>query len=100
MELKWLRRWPENADTDPVLIRHFTQQQRVWLSRRCRRGGLAWLLLQVGQEYLLFDGETAAIIVGRAPRGALLRGASRYWPRGLRHSELVECLAGRQSSAS
>lgn len=100
LELKWLRRWPENADTDPVLIRHFTQQQRVWLSRRCRRGGRAWLLLQVGQEYLLFDGEMAAEVVGRAPRGALLRSACKYWPRGLRSSELVECLTGRLISAS
>jgi hypothetical protein len=79
MELKWLRRWPKNCDESPVKIDHFTPQQRVWLKRRWRRGGAAWLLLQVRTDWLIFDGETAALIVGRVPRGKLFELCRQSW---------------------
>lgn len=75
-ELKWLKRWPKNADVSPVLIKHFTPQQRVWLKNRWRKGGRAFLLLQAGgTDWLLFDGETAAQAVGRVTRPGLHRVA-------------------------
>ena len=98
-ELKWMRTWPKNADTDPVLIKHFTPQQRVWLKRRWRAGGNVWLLLQAnGRDWLLFDGETAAIHVGRVTRPRLYELAHKVWHK-LDEKELRLCLKQRPESS-
>jgi hypothetical protein len=68
MELKCIARWPARA-TSAVSIRHFTPQQRVWLYRRWKYApGSTLLLLEVRAEgqWLLFDGDVAAKVVGRA----------------------------------
>lgn len=92
VELKWLRRWPKNADVSHVHIDHFTPQQRVWLKRRWRKGGRAFLLLQAaGQDWLLFDGETAAQAVGRVTRPQLFERALVSW-KGLNEKELASWL--------
>ena len=91
LELKWLRRWPARPDT-VVAVEHFTPKQRRWLRRRWDRGGSAWLLLQVGREWLLFTGRDAAEYVGRLTREGLYRVARARWTSGLRDEELRECL--------
>lgn len=91
IELKWLRRWPKRPETI-VPLPHFTQGQRLWLRRRCRRGGNAWLLLQCKQEWLLFYGLDAHDYVGKMTRDGLYRCARMRWTRGLRNEELRECL--------
>lgn len=93
VELKWLPRWPRNCDSAPVKIDHFTPQQRVWLKRRWRAGGHAWLLLQVARQWLLFNGETAAQIVGRVDRSMLVARAHRFWDGRLDEKELRSCLS-------
>lgn len=75
IELKWMKRWPKNAAKSPVLLEHFTAEQRIWLARRCARGGKAWLLLCVEKEWLLFDGRWAAEHVGKVAQ-EVLREAS------------------------
>ena len=98
VELKWLRSWPRNADTDPVKIKHFTPQQRVWLKRRWRRGGRAFLLLQAGgRDWLLFDGVTAAQIVGRVTRPELFERALMNW-KTFNAKELKEWLTANYST--
>ena len=93
IELKQLPRWPKNADTSPVLIEHFTKQQRVWLARRWAvYEGDAWLLLKVRHEWFLFAGAWASKYVGRVTRPVLREGAHGYWPRGLNEKELQQCL--------
>lgn len=92
IELKWLRRWPRNADVSPVLLEHYTQGQRVWHRRRARRGGRVFVLLQVGKEWLLFKGDTAALNLGKVTRPELYRLAIRHWDKGLKEEELKECL--------
>lgn len=92
IELKWLRRWPTNCDKSPVLVHHFTPQQRVWLRKRVRAGGRAYLLLQVGQEWLLFRGDVAALNLGTSTRPELKELAMKYWPKGLKNEELKQCL--------
>jgi hypothetical protein len=92
LELKWLRRWPQNAEASPVLIPHFTPQQRVWLRRRWIRGGAAYVLLKVSDEWLLFDGLTASQILGRATQPELRERAYRQWKPKLIDKELRECL--------
>ncbi len=93
IELKWARRWPEQ-ESDILRMPHFTNQQRVWLRRRWRKGGRVWLLLQVGQCWLLFDGATAADVVGTSTRRELFERAYQAWPDGLDERQLRNSLGG------
>lgn len=80
IELKWLAEWPAR-DSTVVQLPHFTPQQRLHLARRWEMGGNAYLLLQVSQDWLLFDGKEAARIVGRVPRAELEAAALAQWHR-------------------
>lgn len=82
LELKWDREWPKREET-VFRIEHFTPQQRVFLRRRWHRGGNAYLLLQVGREYLLFDGATAQQWVGLVDRATLEKIALKVWHGGM-----------------
>jgi hypothetical protein len=67
IEMKTLPDWPRPNLI--VRITHFTPQQRVWLYRRWKFApGSTHLLLQVRstREWLLFDGDVAAKVVGQA----------------------------------
>lgn len=69
IELKCIPGWPVR-DTTIVRIRHYTPQQRVFLYRRWKYApGSTLLLLEVRAEkqWLLFDGDVAAKVVGRVP---------------------------------
>lgn len=89
MELKYVAAWPKRAAT-PLRIPHFTGQQRTWLTRRVRAGGRADLLLLVEQQWLLFDGHTAAAVVGHATRTDLERVARWCWSPRLVDKELID----------
>ena len=68
LELKCVDGWPVRKSS-PLKIRHYTPQQRVWLYRRWKYApGTTFLLLEVcsDRQWLLFDGDVAAKIVGRA----------------------------------
>ena len=78
IELKWKASWPKR-ETSKLTLPHFTQQQRLTLLKRWHKGGNAYLLLQVDQDWLLFDGQEAARIVGRAPRAELESAALAVW---------------------
>jgi hypothetical protein len=88
VELKSLDAWPARHET-PVRCDHFNPEQRAWLRRRIRRGGKAWLLLRVGKEWLLFDGATAADILGTATRVQLAQATVRHWQRTPTDEELL-----------
>jgi hypothetical protein len=67
IELKCIPRWPVRASTR-VRIAHYTPQQRVWLYSRWKAApGSTLLLLEVraDRQWLLFDGDVAAKVVGR-----------------------------------
>lgn len=69
IELKRIPAWPKRATTK-VRIAHYTPQQRVWLYRRWKSSpGSTLLLLEVhaSKQWLLFDGDVAAKVVGREP---------------------------------
>lgn len=91
MELKFADRWPPRGGV--LRLEHFTQQQRVWLLKRHMAGGNVWLLLQVGKEWLLFDGQTASRSVGRVTRRELLRMATRHWPTRPPAREFQRCVS-------
>lgn len=79
IELKVLSQWPRNADVSPVLVPLYTPQQRIWARRRARRGGTVWFFLQVGNDYLLFDGAVAADIVGLSTKQQLIANTMAMW---------------------
>ena len=78
IELKWRAEWPKRTTT-VVRLPHFTPQQKLHLGRRWLKGGNAYLLLQVAQDWLLFNGEEAAKIVGQATRAELEASAQAQW---------------------
>jgi hypothetical protein len=76
LELKWLRGWPPKGGT--VAIPHYTNHQRLWLKRRWERGGRAFLVLQVKNEWFVFCG-CDALPVGTIDRTGLMEIAlQRY----------------------
>lgn len=67
IELKYIAAYPAR-DSLKLRIPHFTPQQRVWLYKRWKYApGTTHLLLEVraAGQWLLFDGDVAAKIVGR-----------------------------------
>jgi hypothetical protein len=91
VELKSLPKWPVRPET-VVRIEHFSPEQRVWLARRWRAGGDAWLLLKVGRDWLLFTGDVAAALVGKVPQRELWDDCYVGWQGGLDANELCEVL--------
>jgi hypothetical protein len=91
VELKSVDRWPPRGG--PLRIEHFTNHQRVWLLRRRRAGGQAFLLLKVGQDWLLFDGQVAARELGHRTRDELFLLTIRTWARTIDAEEMIECLS-------
>lgn len=80
VELKYAERWPPRKG--PLRVDHFTPEQRGWLVQRRQAGGLAFLLLKVGQtEWLLFDGRVAAAVLGRVTRERLYEACVARWTR-------------------
>jgi hypothetical protein len=53
VELKWLRNWPK-VKTSPVVFKHYTQKQKIWMTKRHRAGGKVGLLVQCKREWLYF----------------------------------------------
>lgn len=80
IELKYVAAWPKRPTT-PLKIRHFTPEQRTFLTRRCRinrafkRPIGAWVLLQVADDFILLAGDVAAALIGRVTRPKLLAAA-------------------------
>ena len=81
IELKQLDRWPVRPET-PIKLPHFTNQQRIFLERRWRKGGNAFLLLQVGRCFLLYEGCNVQRI-GRMSTQGDLRDMALYVFDGL-----------------
>jgi len=88
IELKWLRNWPKRPETPVKLGHDLMPHQRAWLRRRHRRGGRAWVLLQVGREWLLFDAPVAVEIIGKVNRQEMVDKSHSYWQNGLNPDEL------------
>jgi hypothetical protein len=91
LELKRVAAWPANLRT-PVRIPHFSPQQKVWLARRCQRGGRAYVLLQVERDWFLIDGLVAASGLGTWNRDDLLFNSAKHWFPNLVPEELLDFL--------
>ena len=93
IELKQMEQWPSRGG--PLRVPHFKPHQRVWLRRRWKKGGAAYMLLQVKAEWFLLAGDTAAACLGEATAATLQNLSLHYWPNGLIAEELVKCLGER-----
>lgn len=91
IELKQAGRWPPKGGD--LKLEHFTKQQRYFLRERWGNGGNVFLLLKVGRDWLLFDGDVAARDVGRATKEQLFGVARAYWVGKPRAKELIACLS-------
>lgn len=67
LELKFLEKFPHRKDT-VVRCEHFTTEQRTFMHDESMAGGRAFLWVQVGSEYFLFDGLEAAMHFDRGDR--------------------------------
>lgn len=93
IELKQQDAWPKKAGTPLNLGHDLTREQRIWLTRREARGGVALVLIQVDRDYLLLFGGVAAIIVGEATQAQLKEAAIAVWTSAAEMKrELPECL--------
>ncbi len=91
IELKWCERWPPMGG--PLRVDHFTQQQKVWLTKRRHAGGRAFLLLKVGEnEWLLFDGAVAAGVLGQVEQQKLYAACVARWTRKPKTEEICTWL--------
>lgn len=97
IELKQVPRWPARAST-PLRVPTFTSQQRAWLRDRRAAGGGAWVLLRVGTDWLLLQGEVAAAHLGTTTKAQLTAVAVAYWPAHLNTEELLLCLTRARRS--
>jgi Mesyanzhinovviridae DNA helicase len=98
IELKCLPKWPARAST-PVRLHHdLTQEQRIWLRRRWEAGGEAYVLLQAEHDWLLFDGPTAARVIGNSTQGDLRLAAVAIFHRRELEEDLSTCLSRRAHS--
>lgn len=72
-ELKAADKWPKDP-AKPLLLPHYTRNQRLWIRKRGRAGGKVFLLLRVTNpvhEWLLFGWEAAYRYVGVVPADTL-----------------------------
>lgn len=90
LELKFCPRWPARSQT-PVDLRHFSIQQRLFFARNNPAGCRGFFLLQVGKDYLLFDGHE----VGKAElptKDQLFSIAIKTWKNKMNPAELIDIL--------
>lgn len=92
IECKWLRAWPKRVGTVVKLDHPITSNQKVWIKRRNRRDGRAWVMLQCGREWLLFKGDVACEYLGMLTRAELYSRAYAVWKNGLCTDELIAIL--------
>ena len=96
IELKQQEDWPKRESTILTLRSEFTIQQRQWHIDRAKAGGTTWVLLQVRQEWLLYMGPVAAILLGRATKQELYQVAFRTWSGQQMDEEISECLSSQR----
>jgi len=92
IECKATNNWPARSCTPVRLDHEITPQQRIWMHKRARVNGKAWVMLNIRGEWMLFCGIIAAENVGKATREELYELAIRTWKRTPTTDELIECL--------
>lgn len=93
IELKQQDAWPKKPETPLKLGHDLTIEQRIWLTRREDKGGIALVLIQVARDYMLLSGGVAARLIGVATQAELKAAVIRHWTSAAAmKQELVSCL--------
>jgi len=92
IELKQQDNWPKRPTTKVRLDHDLTKEQRIWLRRREKKGGTAYVLLQVSRDYLLLSGGDAASLIGEATQAELREAAIHVWTSATLKENILECL--------
>jgi hypothetical protein len=77
IECKWVKNYPKKEDT-PIIIDHYTPQQKAWIHRRARKGGNVWVMICIGGDWHLLDGLTAFRYLGKITAQEL-KDLSTWW---------------------
>lgn len=101
IELKALDEWPRRG-LSLVRVDKYTKEQRQFARLRHRAGGRIFFLLKIDntQEWLLFDGITAAEKVGTLTCAGLHDIAIGYWQRSVDPEEFLSLLTGEPIARS
>lgn len=91
LELKQTDAWPAREDTI-VKFDHFTFEQKDWLEKENSRGGRVHVLVQIGNEYLLFPCWWAIKHLGKAPKASMLGNADWYAKGSINVDTFIKCL--------
>ena len=91
IELKQADEWP--VRDGPLRLPHYTPQQKMWHKARHIAGGNVYVLLQVGREWLLFDGDIAATVLGVCPRETLIAVARHHWKKWPGDAEFLAAMS-------
>ena len=67
IESKQIPMWPKRTDST-VRVPHYRPAQRAWHVKRSKAGGLVHVVIQIGDDVLVFDGLTAARVLGHTTR--------------------------------
>lgn len=82
IECKATEQWPARADTPVKLDHDLSKQQRIWLMKWHRVNGVAFVMLNIAGEWLLFQGMVAVGILGGkegGTRAELYEAALEFW---------------------
>lgn len=91
IELKWQRRAPKRGGI--LRLDHdLTIEQRNWAIRRRHAGGRVFVLLKVGNIWIILKGEVAAEFLGYSNLETLMELAEKTWTQKLNSAELREIL--------
>jgi hypothetical protein len=93
IELKKLAQWPAREST-LVTIKHYHDEQKIFLKDKGEAGGNAWLLIKIDRDVLLFDWD-AAQEVGNLTKAEMFEVAAGYWLGKTDYRELGATLCGK-----
>jgi hypothetical protein len=78
IECKKTKHWPQDPARIVRLDHPLMASQKIWIRRHLKRGGRAWVLIQIAQEFLLLDGAKAVSLLGDADRQRLIDESSLH----------------------
>lgn len=90
IEVKYLKQWPVREDT-VVKFKHFTKEQRQWIYLRGQVTGCTFVLIGIGEDFLLFD-HKKVFSIGSCTREDLTSLAKHYWHKTINYGELVSTI--------
>ena len=93
IELKQATKWPGGEGS--LRMKHFTNEQKIWLKHRIKADGHAWVLLHVDGDWLLLWGTEAVKLLGQAGREELIAASDQHWTSQPSQENLIQCLLSR-----